>query len=91
MVHGTDAPCEVAAMECEACNVVYVDRAVREDKLVTREDLISSALTSNPLNHLGDGPLVPGRVTLNDNLQTLLGMFNEGLSRLPSLPRPGAC
>ena len=67
-------------MDYEACNVVYVDRAAPEDKLVKREDLISSALTSGPLNHVGDGPLVPARASLNDNIQVLLGTFNEGLS-----------
>jgi hypothetical protein len=83
VVHGADAPCEAAAMDYEACNVVYVDRAAPEDKLVKREDLISSALSSNPLNHVREGPLIPGRAALNDNLQTLLGMFNEGSSRAP--------
>jgi 3',5'-cyclic-nucleotide phosphodiesterase len=76
-------------MDYEACNVVYVDRAAPEDKLVKREDLISSALVYSPLDHVDEHVPVPGRVALNDNLQTLLGMFNEGLSR-PSLAREEA-
>jgi 3',5'-cyclic-nucleotide phosphodiesterase len=68
-------------MDYEACNVVYVDRAAPEDKLVKREDLISSAFTPNPLSHVEERVLVPGRAALDDNLQTLLGMFNEGLSQ----------
>jgi len=86
VAHGADARCEAAAMDYEACNVVYVDRAAREEKLVRREDLISSALTSGPLDHVGDGPLVPARAVLNDNMQVLLGTFNEGLSRGPLAP-----
>jgi hypothetical protein len=51
--------------------------------------LISSALVYSPLDHVDEHVPVPGRVALNDNLQTLLSMFNEGLSR-PSLAREEA-
>jgi hypothetical protein len=81
VVHGADALCEPTAMDYEACNVVYVDRAAPEDKLVKRQDLISSAFTPNPLSQAEEDVLVSGRTALNDNLQTLLGMFNEGLSQ----------
>jgi 3',5'-cyclic-nucleotide phosphodiesterase len=66
-------------MDYAACNVVYVDRAARGDRLVKRKDLLSTALSSSPLNHVEEHELLPGYAALSDNLQALLGMFSEGL------------
>lgn len=85
MAHGADTLCEAAAMEHEACNVVYVHRAAAEDKLVKRGDFICSALSCTHVNHVGEYISTTGCTALNENIQTLLGMFSEGLLD-PSLP-----
>ena len=63
-------------MDYAACNVVYVDRAAKEDKLVKREDSwpVSSSidLPNDSGNHAPDSP------SLDVNLQTLLAIFSEG-------------
>ena len=73
-----------AVMDYAACNVVYVDRTAREDKLVRRDDATSiSSLVDTP-NHIQD--YAPGPRILNavdSNLQTLLGTFSEGSYRIP--------
>jgi 3',5'-cyclic-nucleotide phosphodiesterase len=72
-------------MDYAACNVVYVNRAAREDALVKRGDVLSAALSPNPPDHVEEHPLPPGRAALNDSLRTLLGTFSEGLFG-PSCP-----
>ncbi|KAF4624014.1 hypothetical protein G7Y89_g14162 [Cudoniella acicularis] len=62
-----------AAMEYAACNVVYVDRAAREDKLVKRHDPTNSATKLQ--NREPDAVKSPNAV--EGNLQTLLGTFSE--------------
>lgn len=58
-------------MDSVVCNVVYVDRDVREDRVVTAEEMKRDALdgTSN----------VPVLETpcLTENINILLGMFNS--------------
>jgi 3',5'-cyclic-nucleotide phosphodiesterase len=69
-------------MDYATCNVVYVDRTAREDKLVKRDDAISTASLIDTPNHAQNhapGPLVPDAV--DSNLQTLLGTFTEGSCR----------
>ncbi len=67
-------------MEYAACNVVYVDRTAREDKLVKRDDPIPADQEHSP------GPAdryAPRRRTpsaVDENLRTLLGTFSEGWS-----------
>lgn len=65
-----------AVMDYAACNVVYVDRTAREDKLVTRED--SSEKKSDFTD--GHAPTSPPE-TVDANLLTLLDTFSEGMSR----------
>lgn len=69
------------AMDYAACNVVYVDRTAREDKLVKREDATPAPSAEDVLNY-AEGHAhahLPGAI--DANLQTLLGIFSEGLSR----------
>lgn len=67
-------------MDYAACNVVYVDRAAKEDRLVKREDsLPSSARSIDLANHAeGHAQRQPGSFPLDTNLQTLLATFSEG-------------
>lgn len=69
-------------MDYAACNVVYVDRAAKEDKLVKRESVASSSPPSInlPIHAEGHAPARRGSHTLEENLQTLLATFSEGLS-----------
>jgi hypothetical protein len=62
-------------MDYAACNVVYVDRTAREDRLVKREDATSAAGS--------DADIAPSTIFLENNLQTLLGTFSEGISNHP--------
>jgi hypothetical protein len=74
--------CE-AVMDYAACNVVYVDRTAREDKLVKRDDATSTASlidTSNHVQNHASGSRDPDAV--DSNLQTLLGTFSEGSCRI---------
>ena len=68
-------------MDYAACNVVYVDRNAREDRLVKREDATSTASPDGVINYADDhAPVhIPGAV--DENLQTLLGTFSEGRSQ----------
>lgn len=67
-------------MDYAACNVVYVDRAAKEDKLVKKEDAIPAASSIDIPNHVEDHALSrQSSVTLDANLQTLLATFGEGL------------
>ncbi len=62
-------------MDYAACNVVYVDRSAREDKLVKRDDATSSAWSENGSNRAwgSSGPV-------EENLRILLETFSEGMS-----------
>lgn len=69
-------------MDYAACNVVYVDRNAKEDKLARKKESISAKSIEN---HLGDGELTPviAIPTISDtNLRTLLETFSEGESRI---------
>jgi 3',5'-cyclic-nucleotide phosphodiesterase len=69
-------------MDYAACNVVYVDRTAREDKLIRRDDATLTASFIDASNHVQDhapGPQAPDAV--HSNLQTLLGTFSEGSCR----------
>ena len=71
-----------AVMDYAACNVVYVDRAAPEERLVKREDATSTESSIDILSH-SEGPLPARRnpSAVNANLQTLLGTFSEGSCR----------
>jgi 3',5'-cyclic-nucleotide phosphodiesterase len=69
-------------MDYATCNVVYVDRAAKEDRLVKKEDAIPAAPSIDFPNRTGDHALDRrGSATLDANLQTLLATFGEGLYR----------
>jgi 3',5'-cyclic-nucleotide phosphodiesterase len=69
-----------AAMDYAACNVVYVDRTAREDKLVKRDDATSPGSTETPPNHAAEyAPAHRLPSPVDDNLRTLLGTFSEGM------------
>lgn len=72
-------------MDYAACNVVYVDRAAKVDKLVKREDVIPS-VSSIDIADKVDGQAHSRRYsfTLEENLQTLLATFSEGLPSILS-------
>jgi 3',5'-cyclic-nucleotide phosphodiesterase len=63
-------------MDYAACNVVYVDRTAREDKLVKREDVLPAESTDNHLNHAEEPTPIPTAV--DGNVKSLLGTFSEG-------------
>jgi 3',5'-cyclic-nucleotide phosphodiesterase len=66
-------------MEYAACNVVYVDRTAVEDRLVKRDEIISShpaIKIQNPDD--GDVTNLGSTSPVDGNLKTLLGMFSEG-------------
>jgi 3',5'-cyclic-nucleotide phosphodiesterase len=72
-------------MDYAACNVVYVDRTAREDKLVKRDDATSPGPTETALNHAQEyaqeyAPAHRSPSPVDDNLRTLLGTFSEGMS-----------
>ena len=68
-------------MDYSHCNVVYVDRAAREDKLVKREDGIPSISSHDGINESKSSKLVHRDSTpLDANLQALLESFTEGSS-----------
>jgi 3',5'-cyclic-nucleotide phosphodiesterase len=68
-------------MDYAACNVVYVDRTAREDKLVKRDDATSPGSTETPLYHAQEyAPAHRSPSPVDDNLRTLLGTFSEGMS-----------
>jgi 3',5'-cyclic-nucleotide phosphodiesterase len=66
-------------MEYAACNVVYVDRTAVEDRLVKRDEIISSH-PAIKIEDSDDGHSANLRSTspVEGNLKTLLGMFSEG-------------
>ena len=67
-------------MDYAACNVVYVDRTAREDKLVKRDDATSPGSTETPPNHAEEYvPAHRNPSPVDDNLRTLLGTFSEGM------------
>jgi 3',5'-cyclic-nucleotide phosphodiesterase len=75
-------------MDYAACNVVYVDRAAKEDKLVKREDVIpsvSSIIIPDQID--GQAHSRPHSFTLEENLQTLLATFGEGMLMKSSVSR----
>ena len=85
-----------AVMDYAACNVVYVDRTAREDKLVKRDDATSPGPRDTPPNHAEEyasAHQTPNAV--DGNLRTLLGTFSEGMSKLPenelSTDIPSSC
>lgn len=68
-------------MDYAACNVVYVDRTAREDKLVKRDDATSPGPTETTPNHAEeDAPAHQTPRPVDANLRTLLGTFSEGMS-----------
>lgn len=70
-------------MDYAACNVVYVDRAARQDKLVKKEDLLPVVTSTSIPNHIHEhGADRQSPNTLDANLQTLLATFGEGWSRV---------
>ena len=69
-------------MDYAACNVVYVDRAAKEDRLVKREDVISATSSVNTPDRVDGAP--DSGATLDSNLHTLLKTFSEGRSRMLS-------
>jgi 3',5'-cyclic-nucleotide phosphodiesterase len=73
-------------MDYAACNVVYVDRTAREDRLVKRDDV-----TLNTPDHGEDHALgTPVLDAVDSNLQTLLGTFSEGSSG-PTICQETSC
>ena len=73
-------------MDYAACNVVYVDRTAREDKLVKRDDATSPGPRDTPPNHAEEyasAHQTPNAV--DGNLRTLLGTFSEGMLAYSSL------
>jgi 3',5'-cyclic-nucleotide phosphodiesterase len=66
-------------MEYAACNVVYVDRTAVEDRLVKRDEIISShpAIKIEDSDH-GSSANLTSSSPVEGNLKTLLGMFSEG-------------
>jgi hypothetical protein len=74
--------CE-AVMDYAACNVVYVDRTAREDKLVRKDDAISTDSLIDTPNHVQDHALGPRVLnTVDSNLQMLLETFSESSCRI---------
>ncbi|CZR68079.1 related to PDE2-high affinity 3`,5`-cyclic-nucleotide phosphodiesterase [Phialocephala subalpina] len=65
-------------MDYAACNVVYVDRTAREDKLVKRDDATSAREDKGP-GTADDyyAPVSNGPSPLDENLQVLLETFSE--------------
>lgn len=63
-------------MDYAACNVVYVDRTAREDKLVKREDVLPAESTDYHLNRAEEPTQIPTAV--DGNVKSLLGTFSEG-------------
>lgn len=75
-----------SVMDYAACNVVYVDRTAREDKVVKRDDATSPASTEIAPNHAVEyAPVQPSPSSVEDNLRTLLGTFSEGMLAYSSL------
>ncbi|KAK0126831.1 3',5'-cyclic-nucleotide phosphodiesterase [Cadophora gregata] len=64
-------------MDYAACNVVYVDRNAREDRLVKREDATSTASPDGVINYAEHHTPVHAPTAVDENLQTLLGIFSE--------------
>ena len=65
-------------MDYAACNVVYVDRTAKEDKLARRKDSIPA---NSIENHTGDAevaPVIANPTACDSNLRTLLETFSEG-------------
>lgn len=67
-------------MEEAACNVLYVDRAAREERLVRRGDKPLKALGATEETRLVDGQtkLDEAERTLYTNVETLLETFSAG-------------
>jgi 3',5'-cyclic-nucleotide phosphodiesterase len=75
-------------MDYSACNVVYVDRTAKEDRLARRKDSIASVVSEK---HAGADdhanlPLTHSS-TADGNLRTLLDTFSEGWC-IPATPGP---
>lgn len=74
-------------MEYAAFNVVYVDRTAVDDRLVKRDEIISShpaikIQDANSMDHANLGSANP----VDRNLKTLLGMFSEGQHSREPIP-----
>lgn len=67
-------------MDYAACNVVYVDRTAREDRLVKRDDAISATEDKGPETADDYAPISNGPSPIDENLQVLLETFSEGRS-----------
>ncbi|KAF8847063.1 HD-domain/PDEase-like protein [Acephala macrosclerotiorum] len=64
-------------MDYAACNVVYVDRTAREDRLVKRGDATSRTEYKGPGTADDYAPVSNGPSPLDENLQVLLETFSE--------------
>lgn len=71
-------------MEYAACNVVYVDRTAREDRLVTRGSTNRTEPEHSPSHIESSATAHASQDAVDDNLRTLLGTFSEGWSRASS-------
>ena len=69
-------------MDYAACNVVYVDRTAREDRLVKRDDATSAREDKGPgtADDYYYALVSNGPSPLDENLQVLLETFSEGRS-----------
>lgn len=66
-------------MDYSACNVVYVDRTAKQDRLIRRKESVSSTTDEHFAG--ADGPSLPESqqpTTADLNVQTLLETFSEG-------------
>lgn len=64
-----------------ACNVVYVDRAARQERMVRRGEAVAEAAQSRSQSRRGggDGPFAnAGAKKMERNVKTLLETFNQG-------------
>lgn len=90
---GVGAVVREAVMDYAPCNVVYVDRAATEDKLVKRKPVGTGTGDSTTLsNALAEyqRPLLAQRSSsgsLDANLTALLRTFHEGSSSILPLPQ----
>lgn len=62
-------------MDYAACNVVYVDRSAKEDRLVKSDDPALAHLGLNDARN--SSPVLAANGSLEANLHTLLGTFSE--------------
>lgn len=66
-----------AVMDYAACNVVYVDRSAREDRLVKNDDPALAHLATKDDDAIA--PTFGNGGHVDVNIRTLLGIFTEGM------------